>query len=124
VIRGVAHAVLCVVLSSVLVAGLLVAAVHRRLPPLTPETSVAPPGTRAMWLWDPEQPEAVVDWAVGDSVTTIFAYDDPRADVTELTRLRALCDDAGITLDALGGEPAWTTDHATAIQQTCGTTTK
>jgi hypothetical protein len=95
--------------------GLLVAAVHRRLPPLAPETSVAPPGTRAMWLWEREPPEAVVDWARSNDVTTIFAYYDPRADVTDLTRLRALCDGAGITLDALGGEPAWTTDHEAAL---------
>lgn len=105
------HAVLCAVLTL----GLLVAAVHRRPPPLAPETSVAPPGTRAMWLWERERPEAVVGWAVANSVTTIFAYYDPRADVTDLTRLRALCDDAGIALDALGGEPAWTTDHAAAL---------
>ncbi|GAB3824979.1 hypothetical protein ACFPIJ_63935 [Dactylosporangium cerinum] len=110
-IRSVAHAVLCVVLTL----GLLVAAVHPRLPPLAPETSVAPPGTRAMWLWQRAAPESVVDWAVANSVTTIFAYYDPRAGVTELTRLRALCDDAGIVLDALGGEPAWTTDHSTAL---------
>lgn len=110
-IRSAAHAVLCAVLA----AGLLVAAVHRRLPPLAPETAVAPPGTRAMWLWEREPPEAVVGWATANSVTTIFAYYDPRADMTGLTRLRALCDDAGITLDALGGEPGWTTDHATAL---------
>ncbi|MEV0562912.1 hypothetical protein [Dactylosporangium sp. NPDC050588] len=109
--RSVAHAVLCVVSTM----GLVVASVRPRLPPLAPETSVAPPGTRAMWLWERERPEAVVDWAKARSVTTIFAYYDPRADVTELTRLRALCDDAGIALDALGGEPAWTTDHATAL---------
>ncbi|MDG6104080.1 hypothetical protein Daura_12425 [Dactylosporangium aurantiacum] len=109
--RTAAHAVLCAVLTL----GLLVAAVHRRLPPLAPETSVAPPGTRAMWLWDPAPPDAVAGWAARHSVTTIFAYYDPRADVAPLTRLRALCDDAGITLDALGGEPAWTTDHATAL---------
>jgi hypothetical protein len=107
----VTHGVLCAVLSI----GLLVTAAHRRLPPLAPETAVAPPGTRAMWLWEPEAPEAVVAWATANSVTTIFAYYDPRAGVTQLSRLRALCDGAGITLDALGGEPTWTTDHATAL---------
>lgn len=109
--RTAAHAVLCAVLT----VGLLFAAAHRRLPPPAPETSVAPPDTRAMWLWEPAAPEAVVGWAAGHSVTTIFAYYDPRADLARLTRLRALCDEAGITLDALGGEPAWTTDHATAL---------
>ena len=109
--RSAAHAALCVVLTL----GLLVASVRPRLPPLAAETSVAPPGTRAMWLWERESPEAVAGWAKARSVTTIFAYYDPRADATELTRLRALCDDAGITLDALGGEPDWTTDHAAAL---------
>ncbi|MER7004400.1 hypothetical protein ABT297_15325 [Dactylosporangium sp. NPDC000555] len=92
-----------------------------RLPPLAPETSVAPPGTRAMWLWRQQEPRPVVDWAVANGVRTLFAYYDPKAgpagpaDLDRLSRLRQLCDAAGIVLDALGGEPAWTTDHAAAL---------
>ncbi|WP_327004924.1 hypothetical protein OHA72_59630 [Dactylosporangium sp. NBC_01737] len=67
--RTVAHALLCVVLT----AGLLVAAVHRRLPPLAPETSVAPPGTRAMWLSDAQveqyQQRVVADPGFADRLT-------------------------------------------------------
>ncbi|MGI5243599.1 hypothetical protein [Dactylosporangium sp. CA-139066] len=105
---------LCVVL----VAIALIAATPLRLPPLAPETSVAPPGTRAMWLWRQDEPRPVVDWAAANGVRALFAYYDPEAGPAELTRLRELqrlCEAAGIVLDALGGDPAWTTDHATAL---------
>ncbi|GAA2641551.1 hypothetical protein GCM10010399_89200 [Dactylosporangium fulvum] len=105
-------------LSLLLVVVSLVAATPLRLPPPAPETSVAPPGTRAMWLWEREQPAPVVAWATANGVRAIFVYYDPRADAAELARLRqlrALCDEAGVTLDALGGEPTWTTDHTAAL---------
>ncbi|MEV6930359.1 hypothetical protein AB0M46_38565 [Dactylosporangium sp. NPDC051485] len=101
-----------------LVAIALIAATPLRLPPLAPETAVAPPGTRAMWLWERDDPRPVVDWATANGVRALFAYYDPRAGAADLARLRELrqlCDAAGIALDALGGEPAWTTEHPAAL---------
>ncbi|WP_433218529.1 hypothetical protein ACQP00_12730 [Dactylosporangium sp. CS-047395] len=111
VVDPAAQAVLCVLL----VAIALIAATPLRLPGLAPETYVAPPGTRAMWLWKHEEPQPVVDWAAANGVRALFVYYDPTAGTTELERLKELCDEAGIMLDALGGEPSWTTDHATAL---------
>jgi hypothetical protein len=111
VVDSAAQAVLCVLL----VAIALIAATPLRLPGRAPETYVAPPGTRAMWLWQHEEPQPVVDWAAANGVRALFAYYDPKAGTAALERLKALCDEAGIILDALGGEPSWTTDHATAL---------
>nr|BFE61767.1 hypothetical protein GCM10020063_062930 [Dactylosporangium thailandense] len=112
VLDSAAQTLLCVLL----VAIALIAATPPRLPGLAPETSVAPPGTRAMWLWEHDDPGPVVDWAAANGVRALFAYYDPRTDDTaRLRRLRELCDAAGIVLDALGGEPGWTTGHAAAL---------
>ncbi|GAA3456420.1 hypothetical protein [Dactylosporangium matsuzakiense] len=109
-----AQAGLCVLLVGIA----LIAATPLRLPALGPETAVAPPGTRAMWLWEQDEPRPVVEWAAANGVRALFAYYDPQAGPAELRRLatlKGLCDDAGITLDALGGDPSWTTAHATAL---------
>ncbi|MFG2039604.1 hypothetical protein [Dactylosporangium sp. NPDC048998] len=45
-----AQAALCVLLATVATIALVTQA-PPRLPPMAPETSAAPPGTRAMWLW-------------------------------------------------------------------------
>jgi hypothetical protein len=71
-----------------------------------------------MWLWDRDEPGPVVDWAAANGVRALFAFYDPKAGAADLQRLATLerlCDAAGIMLDALGGEPGWTTDHATAL---------
>jgi len=100
-----------------------------------------------MWVWTPEDPARLVDWATRHGVTTMFVYVDPAtpatadpatpaagdpatpatadpatpaaggrgADVERLRELKRRCDEAGITLDALGGEPAWAIDHAAAL---------
>jgi hypothetical protein len=100
----------------ILAIGPLVAAAPLTLPARAPESAVAPPDTRAMWVWQPAAPSALVSWAVSHGVRTIFVYVDQRAlDVGSLTELRRRCDAAGILLDALGGEPGWTSDHATAF---------
>ncbi|MFI5909458.1 hypothetical protein [Dactylosporangium sp. NPDC051541] len=114
VLDSAAQAGLCVLLVWIA----LIAATPLRLPGLAPETAVAPPGTRAMWLWKPEPPRPVVEWAAANGVRALFAYYDPAAGPAELQRLatlKRLCDEAGIMLDALGGDPSWTNDHATAL---------
>lgn len=64
-----AQIVLCVLLAAVA----LIAATPLRLPPRAPESSVAPPGTRAMWLWRAEEPGPVVDWAAANGVRALVA---------------------------------------------------
>src|SRR5690349_598574 len=99
----------------ILATGLLIAAAPLTLPVRAPETAIAPPDIRAMWVWQPAAPSALISWAVAHEVRTIFVYLDEHApDVVSLIELRHRCDEAGILLDALGGEPAWTTDHAAA----------
>jgi hypothetical protein len=103
----------------ILAAGLLIAAAPLALPGRAPETAIAPPGTRAMWVWQQASPSALTAWAAAHDVRAIFVYlNQPAPDVPTLTDLRHRCDAAGIQLDALGGEPAWTTDHATALAWT------
>ncbi|WP_204069581.1 hypothetical protein [Planobispora siamensis] len=78
----------------------------------------APEGERAMWLWRPAEPAAVVEWATSQRVSEIFAYVPSELTAAErerLTRLKRGCDAAGIRLAALGGEPEWALDHAAAL---------
>jgi hypothetical protein len=70
---------------------------------------------RAMWVWTAEEPARLVDWATRHDVTALFVYFEPAADIEPLRELKRRCDEAGITLDALGGEPAWALDHAAAL---------
>ncbi|GII05974.1 hypothetical protein Pta02_79820 [Planobispora takensis] len=78
----------------------------------------APEAERAMWLWRPAEPAAVVEWATSQRVSEIFAYvpSEPTPQERDrLTRLKKDCDAAGIRLAALGGEPEWALDHAAAL---------
>ena len=75
----------------------------------------ASPNTRAMWLWSRPAPAEVVSWAQAHGVREILAYTPTRPDLAWLRDLRARSAAAGISLAALGGEPAWTTQHAAAL---------
>ncbi|GIH76709.1 hypothetical protein [Planobispora longispora] len=86
-----------------------------------PRMKAATAGTRAMWLWDigTARPADVLSWARTRGVREIFVHAGPRlpSDTARLTRIRELkrgADKYGIRLSALGGDPAWTTDHAAA----------
>jgi hypothetical protein len=76
-------------------------------------------GTRAMWVWGDYPAADVVSWAAGKGVTEIFVYVSPNVltngDLARLQEMRERADAVRIKLSALGGEPAWTTDHATAL---------
>ncbi|WP_238013971.1 hypothetical protein KZZ52_12290 [Dactylosporangium sp. AC04546] len=84
----------------VLGALVLAAATPLRLPRLAPETSVAPPGTRATWVWQRGGGEAgaLVRWARTNGVRAIFAFYQ-----------RTISD------------PAFAERLTRQIQQTCGT---
>ncbi|WP_067473390.1 hypothetical protein [Actinomadura hibisca] len=77
------------------------------------------PAPRAMWLWQrTAAPAKVVTWATDQNVNEIYAHISTTPAPTELARLRELkqrCDNAGIRLSALGGEPDWAFDHTTAL---------
>jgi len=119
VVRSALAAVTQTAAALILAIGLLVAAAPLTLPRRAPETAIAPPDTRAMWVWQPASPSALTAWAVAHDVRTIFVYLNQHApDLAALRDLRRRCDEAGIVLDALGGEPAWTTDHAAALAWT------
>ena len=72
-------------------------------------------GTRAMWLWSKPAPADVVAWAQAHGVGEILAYTQTSPDLAWLRDLRARSAAAGISLAALGGDPAWTTQHAAAL---------
>jgi hypothetical protein len=78
-----------------------------------------PARTRAMWLWGDNPAADVVTWAVAQGVSEIFVYVAPsvltNGDLVRLQELRQRGDAAKIKLMALGGEPSWTTAHATAL---------
>ena len=90
-------------------------------------TAVAP-GTRAMWLWDDAPAADVVDWAASKGVSEIFVYVSPsvltNGDLARMQDMKRRADVVRIRLTALGGDPAWTTDHAAALawQRTVVTT--
>jgi hypothetical protein len=78
-----------------------------------PTTATA--GTRAMWLWSKPAPAEVVAWAQAHGVREILAHTPAKPDLAWLRDLRTRSAAAGISLAALGGDPAWTTQHAAAL---------
>ena len=86
--------------------------------------TAAAPNTRAMWLWGDDPAPAAINWAVQHHVTEIFVHVAPsvltNGDLARMQEMKALADVAGIKLRALGGDPAWVTNHAAALawQQT------
>jgi hypothetical protein len=76
-------------------------------------------GTRAMWLWSDAPPADVVSWASGKGVSEIFVNVSPSVltdgDLARIQDLKQRADASRIRLTALGGDPAWTTDHAAAL---------
>lgn len=83
--------------------------------PVTVKTAVK---GRAMWLWSPADPAAVVSWATAQGVTEIFAavpWQPTAAQLTRLKDLRTRTRAAGIRLSALGGDPSWALDAASAV---------
>ncbi|HEY7274256.1 MAG TPA: hypothetical protein VH502_16105 [Actinoplanes sp.] len=87
-----------------------------------------PAGTRAMWLWGDQPAADVVTWAASRGVSEIFVYVAPsvltNGDLGRLQEMKQRADARRIRLSALGGDSAWTTDHAAALawQRTVVTT--
>ncbi|MGI5177086.1 hypothetical protein ACQEVZ_12215 [Dactylosporangium sp. CA-152071] len=75
-------------------------------------------GSRAMWLWSQADPAAVVPWATGQRITEIFVavpWQPTAAQLARLKDLRTRTRAAGIRLSALGGDPSWALDPASAV---------
>ncbi|GAA2525699.1 hypothetical protein GCM10010201_25500 [Pilimelia columellifera subsp. columellifera] len=75
---------------------------------------------RAMWVWSQAAPADIVGWAGRRGVQDIFAHVAPdfatNGDLPRLRELGRRSGAAGIRLWALGGDPGWAFDHATAAQ--------
>lgn len=75
---------------------------------------------RAMWLWNWDSNDAVVDFAKRNNVTEIFTYAHPgflqdAALKSRLTDLSRKGNAAGIRMWAMGGDPSWVTQHDVAL---------
>jgi nucleotide-binding universal stress UspA family protein len=81
--------------------------------------TAAPAGTRAMWLWGDQPAAEVVDWAGRQHVSEIFVYVSPsvltNGDLERMQDMKERAVPLKIKLRALGGDPAWVTDHAAAL---------
>ncbi len=74
--------------------------------------------SRAMWLWSSADPAAVVPWATAQGVDEIFVavpWQPTTAQLARLKELRNRTRAAGIRLSALGGDPSWALDAASAV---------
>jgi hypothetical protein len=81
--------------------------------------TAAPANTRAMWLWGDDPKADVVTWAAQRNVSEIFVYVAPavltNGDAERIRQMKVRADSLKIKLRALGGDPAWVTDHAAAL---------
>jgi hypothetical protein len=79
----------------------------------------APVNTRAMWLWGDQPAAEVVTWAASRGVSEIFVHVAPsvltNGDLGRMQEMKRRADASKIKLTALGGDSAWTTDHAAAL---------
>jgi hypothetical protein len=86
--------------------------------PVTKTVTKTASKARAMWLWSAADPAAVVPWATAQGVTEIFVsvpWQPTAAQLARLKDLRARTRAAGVRLSALGGDPAWALDAASAV---------
>ena len=74
---------------------------------------------RALWVWDTTTPDRTVAFARTHGVTQLYAAVPLHADTSpclpQLTRLATLARQAGIRVDALGGDPGWVDDPARVV---------
>ncbi|WP_153040049.1 hypothetical protein [Actinoplanes sp. TFC3] len=81
--------------------------------------TAAPAGTRAMWLWGDQPAAEVVDWAARQHVSEVFVYVSPavltNGDLERMQEMKERAAARRIKLRALGGDPAWVTNHAAAL---------
>jgi len=97
--------------------------------PVTPPTPVTPPSPtgvhdlivdRAMWLWNWDNNQDVLNFSLAHHVKEIFTYAYPgfSTDTTLSTKLADLTSRAtaaGIRMWAMGGDPSWVTNPQAAL---------
>ncbi|HEV7148213.1 MAG TPA: hypothetical protein VGN48_14575 [Pedococcus sp.] len=83
--------------------------------------SVASPVSvaRAMWVWDTSNPQATValalDHGIGQLYAAVPAHVDTSAQLSQLKDLSQRATQAGIRVDALGGDPGWIDNPASVV---------
>lgn len=75
--------------------------------------------TRPLWVWGTDDPQRVVDFAATHGVNELYVHVTPTVltdgDLPRLHRLAQLAQAAGLSLAALGGDPAWVNRPADAL---------
>ncbi|MGN6612075.1 MAG: hypothetical protein ACTHLJ_09890 [Angustibacter sp.] len=106
--------------TSALVAGALAAVVAWAVPAPAAQAATSPASpTRPLWVWGKDDPQRVVDFAVSHGVAELYVHVTPTVltdgDLPRLRSLAQLAQGAGLTLTALGGDPAWVNRPADAL---------
>ncbi|WP_157408187.1 hypothetical protein [Actinoplanes sp. N902-109] len=72
-----------------------------------------------MWLWGDQPAAEVVEWAAMQHISEIFVYVSPavltNGDLERMQEMKERADPLKVKLRALGGDPAWVTNHAAAL---------
>lgn len=81
--------------------------------------SAATAPSRAMWVWSKANPTDVITFAQSYGVSRLFVAVPwnvaGSSDLPRLKQLSAAAGAAGIRVDALGGDPTWTTNPSAAV---------
>lgn len=79
--------------------------------PVAAEPAAAASAQRALWVWDTSDPAATVDLAVAQGIGQLYAAVPPHVasspQLPQLQELARLAGEAGLRVDALGGDPGW-----------------
>jgi hypothetical protein len=99
--------------------GVTVAGQALAAPQAAVDRSGRPAAERAMWVWDTSDPQAVVTLATSRGIGQLYAAVPPHVEsspkLAELQQLVALADEAGLRVDALGGDPGWVDNPAWVV---------
>lgn len=81
--------------------------------------SAATTPSRAMWVWSKANPTDVITFAQNHGVSRLFVAVPwnvaASSDLPRLKQLSAAAGAVGIRVDALGGDPTWTTNPSAAV---------
>ncbi|MGN6299591.1 MAG: hypothetical protein ACTHN8_00675 [Angustibacter sp.] len=106
-----ARALLAGALAAVVAWGVPAPAAHAATPTASP--------TRPLWVWGKDDPQRVVDFAVGHGVSELYVHVTPTVltdgDLPRLRSLAQLAQGAGLSMVALGGDPAWVNRPSDAL---------
>lgn len=106
--------------AAAVLAGALTAVVAWAVPaPAAQAATTTASPTRPLWVWGKDDPQGVVGFAVAHGVDELYVHVTPTVltdgDLPRLRSLAQLAQAAGLSLSALGGDPAWTNRPADAL---------